>query len=184
MPDATDLGFTLLPADDAGLSAADELLAAAASALAPDFTEAPGQAPIPLGRTWLFDFERGVMQRRGTRPAEALGADALEVWCLTAIHSARYGHWVFSDEFGVEEPDEWIGDLPDGVLLRRIERGIRRALTVHDRIEDVTDFVMWADPADGTVYIDSFTLQQDEDDHVRLAFPNPITITPPGGVDA
>src|SRR5437763_6302393 len=59
----------------------------------------------PLGRSWDFDWELGQFRRIGDSPAEVVGLDAVAQWVQAAIHTARYAHAVFSDEFGMERPD-------------------------------------------------------------------------------
>lgn len=66
--------FALIPSDD-GLSAQDQLDAAVASVLE-QFPATPvGAAPVPFGRTPLFDFETGRMVRRGGVATGATGGE-------------------------------------------------------------------------------------------------------------
>ncbi len=95
LPDAESLGdLELIPADDTALTPEEELEAAAQSALAPEYPEAPVEEPEPLGRSSVFDHSRGRFVRRGAAPAQVTGRAALEQWCLNAVYSARFGHAV------------------------------------------------------------------------------------------
>lgn len=176
IPNAETLGEELLPADDPGSSAEADVEAAVASALAPDYASLPGSGPQPIGTTWLFDFEAGQMVRRGLAPAEARGLESVRIWVLTAMHTARWSSGLFSDAFGIEEPDDLLGDVDPFPALRRYEDRLRGALTVHDRITDVTDFVADFDPATGVITIENFDVVLD--DQARLSLVGPIIIRP------
>lgn len=161
--------FTLLP-DDVVLSADEDLQAAAAGALAlpDDVTPAVDPAPEPLGRTWQFDWEARRFVRRGQSPAETSGFGALEQWCLMAIHSARYAHAVFSDEFGMEDPDAPLGEFAVGEILADWQRNLVDALLVHERITAIENVDVTWDPSDGTLYLNGFDVVTDEEQ--RLTF--------------
>lgn len=175
-PGAEDLGFELLPADDAAPTPEEEVEEAVASALAPDYVALPGEAPEPLGKTWLFDFAERRMVMRGQAPAEATGEAAIQVWCLTALHSAQYAHAIFSDAFGTERAGDPIGDVDVPPLIRDYEARLRAALTVHDRIDDVTDFDADWDPATGVLVVHQFHVVLD--DETALAVVGPFDLRP------
>lgn len=148
MPDpiAEDLGFELLPEEDE-LTPDEDVAAAVASALAPDFPAIPGAPRTPLGRSWAFDWERGRFIRRGRSPAEVRGVEALKQWILMTVHSAQFAHAVFSDDFGVERAEEPMGEPAEaGDLARRITRALLR----HDRITAVENVIV-GDPVLGEV---------------------------------
>lgn len=175
-PTAETLGEELLPADDAGSTPEADVEAAIASALAPDYASLPGTGPEPIGFTWRFNFEKGEFDRRGTAPAEAHGLDSIEVWVLTVMHTARWAHGIFSDAFGIEEPHSMIGDVDPRPALRRYEENLRAAVTVHNRITDMTDFVADFDPATGLINIENFEVVLD--DQARLSLIGPILVRP------
>lgn len=163
IPGADDLGMELIPADDAEVTADEELAVAVESALAPEFEPIPTAQPTPLGSTWLFDFEAGRFVMRGADAARVTGAEALAVWCQTAIHTARYAHGIFSDQFGMERAGDPIGEAHVAPLIRDYEDRLRRALTVHERIADVTDFEADYDPATGILTIHQFDVVLDDE---------------------
>lgn len=160
-----DPPFTLLPANDPRLTADEELAAAAAGALAVPaaFNPVADPEPLPFGRSWLFDFELGQFVKVGSFPIETAGFGALAQWCLMAIHSARYAHPVFSDGFGMEEPDGVIGEFATGEALSDWQRNLVDALMVHERITSVENFDMLWDPTSGVLTINSFDVITDED---------------------
>jgi len=169
MPDAIDLGFTLLPADDPASTPEADLADAEASALAPDFASASQEAPEPLGRSWLLDWDIGCFRRRGDSAVVVAGLDALAQWCQMALHSARFAHQVFSDDFGVEQPEEIIGQIPTPAIIRDFGRRIERALLVHDRIASVENFEAHVVDAGAAIELDSLDVITDEQDVLSLA---------------
>jgi hypothetical protein len=162
-PDAIGLGVELLPADDDAVSPADALKAAAASAVDEPTGEVVPEPPQPLGMSWAFDWDRGRFIRQGNAPAEVRGLDALREWCLMTVNSARFAHTVFSDEFGVDRPDDLIGELDVDEMVSDFEERIREALLVHDRIAGVEDFEADWDPETGILTISEFDVLTDDD---------------------
>jgi hypothetical protein len=165
-------GFELIPDDDdLAPSADEELNAAAASAL--EDPEAPITVPTddpdPLGYSWAFDFAAGRFIRQGGRPARVTGYKALEQRCLMALYSARYAHAVFSDTFGVERPQEGIGEAGDGAHVAaedwRVQ--LREALLAFDDVADVSLDTGY-DPVDGVIYIWNLVVTTNEE--VELPF--------------
>lgn len=177
-PDAQSGDFELLPADDPGSTPEQDLEAAIASALSPDYVSLVGEGPVPIGYTWLFDYEAGRHVMRGQAPVRATGIDNIKTWALGVTRTARWAHGVFSDAFGMEEPDAMVGLANPRPALRAYEDALRRALLVHDRITDLVDFEADWDPASGIVTISNFTVTLD--DEARLSLGGPITIRPEG----
>lgn len=169
MPDATDLGFELLPADDAQITAEEDLAAAVQSALAPDFPDVPGTTPEPLGGTWLFDFQTGRSVKLGASEIRVTGLEAVRIWCLMVLHSARYAHAIFDDAFGMEDPEGVVGETSVTEAIRTFQGYIEQALTQHDRVQAVDNFqnATW-DPAAGVANIGSFDVILDDDSVVTI----------------
>lgn len=175
MPDADELGFELLPADDDGSTPEEDIDAAVAGALVdPSEPIAEDDAVVPLGYTWSFDWEAGRFARRGTQPARVAGVAALEQRCLMALHSARYAHAAFSDEFGVEDPQHGIGTVGDEAreAAEDWSEMIRDALLVIDEVADVQCTPAY-DPVAGAILIPDLVVTTNAE--VELAFPD-ITI--------
>lgn len=164
--------FPLVPAGEEVTPELD-LAAAAASALdAQDAAVLPDAAPIPFGRTPLFDFETGRMVRAGGDPVWVTGLAAVEQWCLMAAHSARYAHSVFTAAFGMEEPDSPIGEVTL-IAEETSDWGERlaEALLVHDRVIAVDAVELRAE--DDALYIDGFEVVTDEEDRLAIG---PLTV--------
>lgn len=166
--DATTLGFELLPADDDRSLPEEDLDAAAASALADadDPTEEE-EVPQPFGFSWYFDFSTGQFARNGTSPARVSGLDALAQVCMMALRSARFAHAVFSENFGMEDPEDVIGETQVDELSGDYEERVREALLVIDRVSAVevtADF----DPVQGVLFLSNLTVTTDDDAVVAL----------------
>lgn len=164
-----DPQINLLP-DDRQLSPDQALDAAVAGALAiPQGVQpVPDPPQLPLGRTWQFDFEEGRFIRAGTSPAETVELGAVAQWCLMAIHSARFAHPVFSDEFGMENPDSPLGEFAVGEILADWQRHLTEALLVHDRIVAVENMDLVWDPTVGVLLIRSFDVVTDAGDALTI----------------
>lgn len=171
MADAESLGIELLPADDVTIEPEDDLAAAEATALDDVPPEAGGEdAPMPLGMTWEFDFNGDPpgFVRRGEAPAEVSGSDSVRQWCLMAIHTARYAHDAFSDDFGMEEPEDPIGETWNSDLLADFRDRMTEALLVHDRIVAVANFEAYFNPQEGVLEIDGFDVVLDDDSLIEV----------------
>lgn len=170
VPDALSLGVELLPADDDAVDPTTALEAAVASSVDDPTAEVVEDPPEPFGMSWAFDWSTGRFIRQGDSPAEVRDHDALREWCLAAAHCARFAHAVFSDDFGMERPDDIIGELEVAELISDYEQRLREALLVHDRVAGVENFDADWDPATGILTINSFdVLTDEEDDTLSLA---------------
>ena len=165
MADAEDLGIELLPEDDEGIGVEADLASAEATAIgedAPDPVLAE-DVPTPIGMTWVFDFDRGEFVMHGHAPAEAWGLAAVRQYCLMAVHTARYANDVFTDDFGMEEPEDPIGEVVSDELIADYEDRLREALLVHDRIAGVQEFKAAFDQQTGTLNIEGFDVIMDDE---------------------
>jgi hypothetical protein len=164
-PDAVDLGFELIPADDDDLITPEQQLAAAeAGAMQDPVEQVAEDVPQPFGMSWAYDWQNGQFILQGSSPAEVRELDALREWCLMAIYSARFAHAVFTDEFGLEDPDELFGEIDPEELVGDYEERLREALLVHDRIAAVENFDADWDPTEGVLTINYFDVRTDEDE--------------------
>jgi hypothetical protein len=163
--------FTLVPADDPQSTPAEDLAAAAAGALAITdvVTPATPDPPQPLGQTWQFDWQAGQFVRTGQSATPVTDLDAVAEWCQAAMHSARYAHPIFSDVFGMEEPDGIIGELAEGEAISDWQRSIVEALLVHDRITSVENISLDWDPTTGILTVLSMDVITDEDQSVTVS---------------
>ena len=152
-PDSLD--FDLIPPDP-GLINPDLALDAA---LAPVEDTDP-DAPQPFGKSWRFDFVAGQFVKDGTAPQETYELDSLVVWVEHTLRTAKYAHPIYSDDYGMEDPNSLIGEQADDEKLSAYQDAITDALLVHDRITAVEDFSFQQDPFDDGLYA-SFTVVLD-----------------------
>lgn len=174
---ADDIDAQFLPAEDE-LSPDADLAAAEASALEDPFSIPVAEdAPVPFGRTWFFDWDRGRFIRHGSAPAEARGDGALIQWCQMALRSAWMAHRVFSPEFGIERPDSPIGLSGAEAEAEAADWAARarEALLVHDRIVEVEGLSVRL--LEDAIYFGPFTVVTDESDSVVVG---PLTIREEG----
>lgn len=167
---AESLDFTLIPADDEGLSPAQELEASIAGAVAEPAAIEPqaAQEPAPFGRSWAFDFEERRFVRSTGSPLGVSGLEALHQWVLMVVHSARFAHRVFSEQFGMEHPERDIGQLRAAEMVSDYGQRLREAVLVHDRITALQNFRAHFDPVEGALRIDYFEIVTDEDEVVQV----------------
>lgn len=96
---------------------------------------------VQFGRSWQFDFEQGDFIFTNTkRIAVADELEAWKVWCMKALHTPRYRHLVYSNDYG-QQYDELIGRAYSKPALEsEIERMTTEALMVDPRTADVDQF--------------------------------------------
>lgn len=156
VPEPDSLNFDLIPPDP-GLINPDLALDAA---LAP-VEDIETDAPVPLGRSWRFDFTTGQFIRDGSVPKVVYELDSLIMWIEKALRTARQAHPIYADEYGMDPPYDLIGQQITGEEeLSAYQEAVEAALLYHDRIIAVEDFSFSQDPSDETLYA-SFSVQID-----------------------
>jgi hypothetical protein len=86
-----------------------------------------------------------------------------------AAYSARYAHTVFSDEFGMEQPNDGLGMVGPEAIERADDfmQRLREAWLVHDRIAAVEGTGTY-DPIEGQIVLTDLFVVTDEE--VELPF--------------
>lgn len=169
---AEDASFQLLPVEAELVTAEDALDAAEASALEdPLAIEAEPTKPVPFGRSWRFDEERGRFARGlGGSPIEVRGIESLQEWIKTVASTAAGVHPIFSPRFGIENPDDFIGLVDPTEIVADFEERFRAALVSnHDRIAEVDEFEIEWDPAEGVLMIPMFDVITDDGEAVAVS---------------
>ena len=159
--------YPLLPEDDDGVDVDEDLASAVASVLQ-EPAPVPGEAPDPYGATWDLNFETHRFRRQGLAPARLTGRASLVVWCEMALRTARYAHSAFTDDFGMERPEDMLGHVDVGEFIGDYEQRLREALLVHDRIADVTNFAADYDPDQGVFTIHTFEIVTDDAQNILV----------------
>jgi hypothetical protein len=172
MADVTD-DLELLPEDDDPTAEPDDAVDLASATALDDDTDFPASdpddSPDPLGFSFEFDFEQGRFVRRGGAPGRVYGIEALRQRCLMAVYSARFAHACFSDQFGIENPSEGIGDAGAEAELAAAdwEVKLRDALLVLDHVAEVQVACEY-DPVQGVIYVTDLVVTTEEE--VELPF--------------
>lgn len=164
-----DSGFGLLPTDDMPLSPEEELDNAVAARLEDVHAIADRPvAPIPFGRSWNWDWDRGRFHRVGSAPAEVREHKSLYEWILNALHTAAGHHPTLPDSFGIEDPGAMFGEVDPSLAMSDWEREVEVALLAHDRIKAVDSIELEWDPTAGIVYLTRMDVITDEGEAVAL----------------
>lgn len=166
-PEAAEVDYPLLPTDDEVIPADEDVASAVAAALQEPAPVA-GEPPEAYGSTWQLDFLTNRFRRHGDAPIRISGIAGLGVWCEMAIRTARFAHSVFSDDFGMDRPEDIIGHVDIGELVGDYEARIREALLVHDRIVDVTGFDADYSADTGVLTIRTFEIVTDDQRRVPV----------------
>lgn len=150
---------TLIPVTDEPLPESDEaeLFEESIDAVpgAPDLiVEVPPQTPV--GRGWAYDVERRdfVPALQGHGPLATYGDATLRDRISRVLRTARGAHPIYSDDYGIDLPGDFIGGPLDEFPLDEYETAVREALTAFPEIADVTDLVTTFDPLGEYLMID------------------------------
>lgn len=96
--------------------------------------------PVTYGKELDYNFTTGQFVMEDGAPRVLEGPDALRIWIMKTLLTARYRFPIYSFAYGCEMED-FIGyDIPRAVLEAEIPRVITEALIHDDRINDVRDF--------------------------------------------
>lgn len=168
-----DLPSDLLPADDE-LSPSDDLAAAAASVLDDDLPEEDVPAVTPFGTSWQFDWGKGRFVRAGTAPAEVRGRESLAQWLEMARRTARGAHDAFSEQFGMDGPEDWEGTVDVVEASSDYEEKLRDAWLPHDRIAAVQNYAATFLRDQQVINVTSLDVLTDEEDAIPVTGPAPF----------
>lgn len=163
--------FELLPASAAEVIDVDRQLDAAEASALDEPLAAVTVAPpvIPFGRTAPFDFATGRFVRLGDGAIPWVrGKSALREWVGVVLHTGRGGCPLYSDEFGFERLEDYLGDVDPSEQMATLEERLRDSILVHDRVQDLDDYEAEFDPKRGVVELTDFTIITDEAEAVVL----------------
>lgn len=178
-----DPQYSLSPTEDVPVSPAEQLEAAARSALEDPVSvavAAPERIVTPYGMSWQFDFSNRRFVREENSPVQAHGEHALEQWVQACLHTVAGAHPIFSRFFGVQDYSAIFGTANPEEMIADLDRRFRMALTQHDRIAAVDAMEITWDPGEGIVYIRKLDVVTDQANAVTT-LPG-ITIDPAGGL--
>lgn len=162
----------LVPLDDDDIVAAEDDVAAAAVSALDAAGSAPSLAPVagpsPVGYTWLFDYGLRRFVRRGGRPAEVRGTQALVQRVMLAIHTARFAYDALPNDFGFDRFDDIIGTVANEEAFSDFERRLRECVQSVPGCSDVEDFAAHADTREGVFSVDKFTIVTDSGERLPV----------------
>lgn len=125
------------------------------------------EEPVPLGRSWQFDFSTGRFVRsRSGAIAQTRGLDTLRSWILKALHTPRGASPALPDSFGIDGGglNSLLGGSTDEDVAQIAEL-ITDALTTHPRIAAVRDFTVALDDEAAAI---SFRVVLDNDEELLV----------------
>jgi len=122
--------------------------------------------PIPVGRSWAYDFAQGrfLPAVSGQGLLETHGAGTLRSWVEKCLSTARGAHPIHPAGYGLVRREDLIGG-PVAHPPADLEDRIRDALTFHPRIADITDFGVAYDLNDDFVAV-VFTVLTDRSEQI------------------
>lgn len=98
--------------------------------------------PLPLYREVMADPDTGLPVWKSGNPVEVEGAEAVRLWAMTALHTMRYHHAIYSGQFGSELStligQGWSSDIKTAEAPRMV----REVLLVNPYVTDVTDIAV------------------------------------------
>lgn len=97
---------------------------------------------LPLYREILADPETGLPVWRAGRPVVAEGAEAVRLWAVTALRTARHRYMIYSQDFGCELETLMGQGFSDDVKTAEAPRMVREALLLNPYISDVRDITV------------------------------------------
>lgn len=98
------------------------------------------EVSIDYGREWAYDFETNQFILENGTPIIVTGIEALKIFIIKTLKTARYRYLIHSWEYGCEIEDVLGKTLHKDVLESVIKDMITDALVYDDRIDSITDF--------------------------------------------
>ncbi len=95
---------------------------------------------LDYGREWAFDFDQNKFILQNGSPIIVTGLEALKIYIIKTLKTARYRYLIHSWEYGCEIEDVLGKTLHKDVLESVIKNMITEALIYDERIDSITDF--------------------------------------------
>ncbi len=92
-----------------------------------------------VGKSFLFDFDRGEFVLRDGRFVEIEGVEVIKQWVHSTLRTEKYKYLIYQ-EHGIELESLVEQQLPYKTFTAEVERAVREALETHEQIKSVTDF--------------------------------------------
>lgn len=99
------------------------------------------QQDLPIGKSFLFDFQRGDFILRDGKLVAVEGEAALRIWIEKVLRTDKYKYPIYSREYGISLEDLIIGhNLPLEFIKSEVKREVTEALLAHPHITDISDW--------------------------------------------
>lgn len=101
----------------------------------------------PIGKSFLFDFDKSDFIYIDGKMVELHGIDSLKMWIMKVMKTERYRFRVYDDtEYGITIEDLIGSNLPRAYIEAEIKREVNTSLVRHTHIEAVEE---WSFERDG-----------------------------------
>ena len=108
--------------------------------------EIPEDLP-PIGKSFLFDFDKGDFVIRNGKLVEIRGLEVLKQWITKVLKTERFRFRIYEDvEYGVTLEDLIGSNLPRAFIEAEIKREVTSSLLRHPHIQSVEE---WSFERDG-----------------------------------
>ncbi|WP_374966013.1 DUF2634 domain-containing protein [Lysinibacillus sp. RS5] len=102
----------------------------------------------PLGKSFLYDFEKGDFVMRNGKMVEVHGLETLKQWILKVLKTERFRFRIYkSIPYGVTLEDLIGSNLPRAFVEAEIKREVTESLMEHTHIQAIQE---WQFTRDGT----------------------------------
>lgn len=94
-----------------------------------------------IGKSFLFDFEKGDFMRMDGKLVEVTGVEALKVWIHKTLRTEKFRFKVYEGtEHGVTLEDLLGSNLPQPFIEAEIKREVTESLTAHPFINSIENW--------------------------------------------
>lgn len=110
----------------------------------------------PIGKTFMYDFDKGDFVMRDGKLIELFGIESLKMWIMKVMKTERFRFRIYEGvDYGVTLEDLIGSNLPRAFVESEIEREVTESLLLNPYIEDVRE---WTFIRDGKWMRVSFTV--------------------------
>lgn len=125
-------------------------------------TESIANQSIDYGREWAFDFDKNKFIMKNGTPMIVTGIEALKIFIIKTIKTARYRYLIHSWEYGCEIEDVLGQTLERDVIESIIKSMITEALIYDARIKSISDFEIVTEESEAKIKFKVLTNLEDE----------------------
>lgn len=129
--------------------------------------------PVPVGRSWAFDFAAKRFVMAGHSPVETHGNQTLLYWIEKCLRTPQGALAIEPPDYGFDDPTGMFGHQFDAATIETLEERVREALLFHPSISGIEEFSAQQSTEDEEVLEVSFTVVLDDD--TQLAFETTVS---------